>query len=54
VDNKEKIRPGLKKHERGIFDRLEGISGKSEGKIKQKEADDIFSKLKNITKKRKK
>jgi hypothetical protein len=58
ADHKDEIKPGLKSHEKGIFAKLEGIAKKTENKkiddvVSKDEANDIFSKLKKISKKRK-
>jgi hypothetical protein len=57
--HKETIKPGLRKEEKGIFNKLESIAKKTKNKdikkvVKKDEAKDIFSQLKNISKKRKK
>jgi hypothetical protein len=59
VNHKEEIQPGLRHGEKGIFNRLENISTQTKNKkisdvVSKGEAKDIFSKLKTISKKRKK
>ena len=58
VKHKEEIKPGLKREEKSVFDKLEGIANKTKKKkidevATKEEAKYIFSKLKNISKKRK-
>lgn len=58
VKHKDKIDPGLRKEEKGIFAKLESIANKSRGKkidevSSASEAKDIFAKLRKISKKRK-
>ncbi|MBR9683604.1 hypothetical protein GOV03_03620 [Candidatus Woesearchaeota archaeon] len=55
---KEKIKPGLRPGEKGVFAKLESIAKKSKGKkidkvVSKKEAKTIFDKLKEISKQRK-
>ena len=57
--HKETIKPGLRKEEKSIFNKLESIAKKTQNKdiktvVKKEEAKDIFSDLKKISKKRKK
>ncbi len=59
VKHKGLIKPGLKSHEKSIFDKLESLSKKSKNKsinsvIDKGEAENLFAKLKKITEKRKK
>jgi len=62
VEYKDEIKPGLRKEEKSIFAKLEGLSGMGNknkvadlGKsIPKTDAEDIFSALKNISKERKK
>jgi hypothetical protein len=59
VDHKAQIQPGLQKHEKGIFAKLESIAGKTQDKhtseiVSKKQAQDIFAKLKTISEQRKK
>ncbi len=58
TDHKEEIKPGLQASEKNIFDRLESIAQQTKKKdieevVSKKEADDIFTKLQKISKKRK-
>ena len=58
VDHKDEIKPGLRSEEKSIFTRLENIAKKTkdtdiEEVVSTKEAKDIFSKLKEISDKRK-
>ena len=57
-NNKQQIKPHLKPHERGIFNELEKIAGKTQNKpiekvVTKEKAKDIFSKLRSISNKRK-
>ena len=59
ADHREEIEPGLKPAEKGVFGQLAGLAQKSEGRdvkeiISPARAKDIFSQLKDISKKRKK
>jgi|GEM_PF-1236380 len=58
ADHKDEIKPGLKPAERSIFDKLENIAQKTQDKkiedvVSQKQADDLFAKLRQISDKRK-
>lgn len=58
-EHKKEIKPSLRPEERSVFDKLEGLAKKSGGKdvgglLKKKENKDLFSQLKQISKKRKK
>ncbi len=58
-EHKEEIRPGLRKEEKNVFSKLDKIAGKTKDKkihevVSKDEAKDIFGKLKDISKKRKK
>jgi hypothetical protein len=58
VDHKDEIKPGLKPAERSVFDKLENIAQKTQDKkieevVSQKQADDLFAKLRQISDKRK-
>ncbi|MEK6846370.1 MAG: hypothetical protein AABY26_06425, partial [Nanoarchaeota archaeon] len=58
VEHKEEILPGLKREEKSIFNKLENIATKSQAQdikevVGKQEAQDIFSKLKELSKKRK-
>ncbi len=58
TEHKEEIKPGLQATEKNIFDRLEKIGQQTKKKditevVSKKEADDIFTKLQKISKKRK-
>jgi len=57
-EKKEVIKPGLRKEEKNIFDKLESLAKKGEKKdlkkvVSKEEAKDIFADLKNVIKKRK-
>ena len=59
TSHKDEIKPGLRPEEKGIFAKLENLAKKTEGKkvedvVSRKEAKDIFSKLKEVSEKRKK
>jgi len=59
TEHKDEIKPGLRAEEKGIFNRLESIAKKSTDKdikdvVDVEEAKDIFSQLKDLSKKRKK
>ena len=58
VEHKDEIKQGLKQKEKSVFDQLEGVVKKTKGKktkkVSKKKAEDVFSKLKKITKDRKK
>ncbi len=58
VDNKEDIAPGLRREEKSVFKKLENIAQQTQDKkiqevLSKDEAKDIFSKLQQISKKRK-
>lgn len=58
ADHKDEIKPGLKPAERSVFDKLENIAQKTQDKkiedvVSQKQADDLFAKLRQISEKRK-
>src|SRR3989338_6327041 len=58
ADHKDEIKPGLKPAERSVFDKLENIAQKTQDKkiedvVSQKQADDLFAKLRQISDKRK-
>lgn len=54
VEHKEEIKSGLKTGEKGIFSKLEGIAKQGKApEITTTEAKDIFSQLKDLSKKRK-
>jgi hypothetical protein len=58
VEHKGEIKPGLKPEEKGIFAKLESLAKKTQDKdinevVDKSEAQDIFSKLKDISKNRK-
>ncbi len=58
ADHKDEIKPGLKPTERSVFDKLENIAQKTQDKkiedvVSQKQADDLFAKLRQISDKRK-
>ncbi len=54
VEHKEEIKSGLKAGEKGIFSKLESLAKPGKGKeITTTEAKDIFSQLKDLSKKRK-
>ncbi len=58
ADHKDEIKPGLKPAERSVFDKLENIAQKTQDKkiediVSQKQADDLFAKLRQLSDKRK-
>jgi len=58
VDHKEEIKPGLRKEEINIFNKLENIAQQTKDKeiekvVTKEQAKDIFSKLRDLSKKRK-